>query len=66
MKKKGLTFHQDEVTWLVSELFTGLLPSIMFAILNEELSQHMKVDKRVLLKKFIESLEMTHFRSHLQ
>lgn len=65
MTENGMIFNQDHLAWLITEIFTGLLPSIMFVILNEELSSHMKVDRKILLEKFIEALENTHFQSHI-
>ena len=64
MTEKGVVFNQDKLAWLVSEIFTGLLPSIMFVILNEELCSHIKADRKVLFEKFFEALENTHFRTH--
>ena len=66
MEEKGMVFIQDKLAWLISEIFTGLLPSILFVILNEELSSHIKADRKVLLEKFIEALENTHFKTHMQ
>lgn len=64
MKAKGMSFHEDRIIWIISELFTGLIPSMMFSIFSGNLEEYFNINKKELRAKFITVMGMTHLQSH--
>ena len=65
MKTKGVKIPEDKAQWIISELFTGLLPIIMYVLFKENLGQKLGKTEEELDKLFIEAIGATHMKTHL-
>lgn len=51
---------------LVHEFFTGLIPVIAFATLRDKFCAHFGLDQQEADALFLDALEQSHFRSHVE
>ncbi|MBN2508878.1 MAG: TetR/AcrR family transcriptional regulator [Spirochaetales bacterium] len=65
MKSKGVRIPEDTAQWIVTELFTALLPSIMFVLFRDNLGHKLGKTKEGMNELFINAIAATHLKTHL-
>ncbi|MFW5716915.1 MAG: TetR/AcrR family transcriptional regulator [Spirochaetota bacterium] len=64
MRKAGMEVDFNSKQWLMTEFFTGLVPMICYALFREDVSERIAVSPSDADEYFIQSLKMTHIRTH--
>ena len=65
MKTKGVKIPDDNVQWIVTELFTGLIPIIMFVLFRDNLGQKFGKTGEEMNEVFIKAIAATHMKTHM-
>ena len=65
MKEKGVRIPEDNKQWMITELFTGLLPIINFILYRKNLSKTLDAESGELNRMFLKALAETHMHTHM-
>lgn len=58
--------HEIYEMFVLHEFFTGFIPVLNFVVLEDKYCEFFKCSKNEILDKFIDVIEMTHFKTHYQ
>jgi len=63
-KAKGMNFAEEKIQFIITDFFTGLLPTLCFVQYSDVLAGMYNIDKHELKQRFYKAMEMTHYHYH--